>query len=219
MNFSAANSSLSAKYDYKPMVWEPPAINAKHLQKLNDDSVLMETDRNDLALVSAPIVTCKSNDITMKDVIERLSTDEKMELQTSQPLFGSDTEDFECLILSQTDTTEHSIEAKLEKIDANAVSPKSNNCAGPNNLPEEQLLEENVIGDINTTDHLPIKKRMKRLNSAPLTQLMLQLTGNILDEDYATKLCRLKTVDEMINLCAEQTQRVDQLMVDLFAMR
>lgn len=249
--FPAANVSLSEKYGYKSTVWQPPAIIAKHLQILNDDSVLMDTDPNELDLDSVPVVVCKSNDITMKDMIDQVNSEENMEFSTndgtprlekpdeksvkatemtvdssnsfelSQPLFDSDTDDFECVIISHiVDETPTPMEPGSR--DAFQVSPRSgiDICAQFRDSPNEQPLK-NERGNINstTTAFLPIRKRTKRSNSDPLTPLMFQLTGNIIDEDFATKLCRLKTSDEIIDFSAEQTLRVDQLLEELFSMR
>lgn len=246
--FLAANLSLSQKYGYKSTEWQPPAIIKKHLQILNDDSVLMDTDPNELDLDAVPVIGSKSNDITMEDMIEQGNSDENMEFSTgdaaarsekpddkpvkatemtvdsgdnfrfSQPLFDSDTDDCECVILSQVFEKEPS-KIDPERTVAHPVSPQLSidNCAPFGEPPNEQPLE-NDIGNINSTEYLPIRKRTKRLNSDPLTPLVLQLTGNIIDGDFATKLCQLKTTDEMIELFAEQTLRVDQLLEDLFSM-
>lgn len=208
----------------------------------------MDTDPNELDLDAVPVIGSKSNDITMEDMIEQGNSDENMEFSTgdgasrsekpddktanatemtvdsgnsfilSQPLFDSDTDDCECVILS------HVVEKGPSKIEpertvANPVSPQLSidNCAPFREPPNEQPLE-NEIGNFNSTEYLPIRKRTKRLNSDPLTPMVLQLTGNIIDGDFATKLCQLKTTDEMIDLFAEQTLRVDQLLEDLFSM-
>lgn len=229
--------SLCEKYGLTLAVWQPPAIITKHLQNLNEDSVLMDTDPNELNLDAVPVAAIKSNDITMKEIVEQVNSDENMELspsnivphteqseneddkaemavdkancfEASPPLFDSDsdTEEFENVILSQSDTVFAEQPAKMEPENQDA-DPQS---------PKEQPMQENAINNIN---YMPSKKKMKRLNSGSLTPLMLQLTGNIVDEDFATKLCLLKTTDEMIDLCAEQSLRVDQLMDELFSVR
>lgn len=247
--FPGASLSLCEKYGYKSTVWQPPPIIKKHLQILNDDSVLMDTDLNELDWEAVPVIVCKSNDITMKDIIEQVNSDENMEFSTgdgtprsekpndetvnatemtvdsgnsfelSQPLFDSDTDDFECVILSHIVDKEPT-QMEPDKTVAIPVSPQLSivNCAQFRESPNEQPLK-NEIDNINSTEYWPIRKRTKRLNSNQLTPLMMQLTGNIIDHDFASKLCRMKTTDEMIDLFAEQTLRVDQLLEELFSMR
>lgn len=228
--------SLSEKYGYKTAPWKPPAIIEKHLKHLNDDSVLMDTDPNELILDAVSVAASKSNDIIMKDVVERVNPDENMELsqdtaavnasemaadsvngfQTSQPLFDSDTEEFEFDLLSPREiVVEHPSKMEPQQSDANHRSqPLSyDNCEGLTKLPKHQSLQENSTGD--TIDYSPIKKKANRLDSMPFK---LQLTGNV-EVDFATKLCRLKTTDEMIDYMQEQTIRVDHLMEELFSMR
>lgn len=153
--------------------------------------------------------------------VAEMVVDSGNDFQVSQPLFDSYTEEFESHELSHKNvvTTERPIEMEPEKTVADPVSPHSDNdnFADFKKSPKEQPTHEN--DDSNTSEQSPCRKRLKQYDSQSLTPPMLRLTGNIDNEDFATKLCRLKTTDEMISFCAEQTQRVDQLMEELFSMR
>lgn len=208
----------------------------------------MDTDPNETDFNAVPVAASKSDDIIMKDVVDGDNSAEKIELsaienmqmsekqdnetvnttemavdssksfEASQPLFDDDVEEFEyvppfqaALIVS----VEQPIEMDTVKTEASETSQSSDGkCAAI-----KEPFSEKAVNDNNSTDGSPTKKNLKRRNSEPLEPLILQLTGNIVGEDFASKLCRLNTTDELINLCAEQTLRVDQLIDELFSMR
>lgn len=229
---SVANMSLSEKYGFKATPWKPPAIIAKNLENLDEDSILMDTDLDELNSVTDAATAGKSDDITMTDIIEKskqVKPDENMELSPentaanavemavdssnefnmSQPLFDSDTEDFEFVMFARREAVAAGQPIKMEP-------PLLSNGNCDVKSPKQHFSEQNAIDD--TIDfYSPVKKKANQ--SASPMPLTLQLTGKIDDEDFAIKLCRLKTTDEMINYVQEQTTRVDQLMEELFSMR
>lgn len=216
---------------------------------MSDDPVVMDTDPNEVEFNEAPVTASKSDDITMGDVVDEGNAVEKMEFsatenmqmsekqddatvnitemavdssrsfEASQPLFDDDDDEVEYIPSTQADPVVpvmQPIKMDPEKTEATAVSPQTSEgkCAAI-----EEPFPEKAVNDIDSTDGLPTKKNLKRHNSEPLKPLILQLTGNVVGEDYASKLCRLNTTDELINLCAEQTLRVDHLMDELYSMR
>lgn len=204
----------------------------------------MDTDSNDTDVDAVSVASCKSNDITMIECAEQATGDETMELspggeapqpvegddqdpaanvaemtddsaigiEASQSLFESDSENGECDI-SQRDCmitgVRDETQPKAIVVDLVSLPPFID-------LPEEQSLRDGAIGIITSP---PNNKRLKQSKNEPLETIMERQTGIISDEEFAAKLCRMKTTDELIEFSAEQTQRVDQLMADLFSMR
>lgn len=189
-----------------------------------------------------PVLVTNStlNERTIEDVFDQIISDEKVEssngdgsqqsekpedmcivakspdgFQASPPLFDSDSEDFEFIELSDAATNAVADEPCKMIATTFKTSPLSSQLSNGKTSSEEQRNDK-----LKSPVSLPIEK-----NSSPVSTPVLhnsdnvQLTGNIVGDDFVTKLCRLKTIDEMINLSADQTQRVDQLMVELFSMR
>lgn len=228
---SVVTLSLTEKYGFKSTPWKPPAIIVKNLENLNEDSVLMDTDLDELNPVADPTTAGKSDDITMTDIIEKskkVNPDDNMELSpestaanagemvvdssnefhASQPLFDDDTEDFEFVMFARRDTVAAEQPIKLESQPLN-----NGNCDMKS---PKQHFSEKIASDDANDYYSSVKKNEHQLDPMPHTS---QLTGKIDDEDFAIKLCRLKTTDEMIDYVQEQTTRVDQLMEELFSMR
>lgn len=230
--------SPSEKFSFDSM-WQPPEIIRKHLAELDDDPILMDTGFTDLNNAEA-----KCSDVIMNEVSnEQFDFDEKMgdpntanslsDFQFSQPLFGSQSNDDEVIPATQIDLFEFekstevfesprkSSDAQALNIDVDMVSQRvANDDAQPsptNEVNAQPIALDKVDG--NKPIECVSTKRMKRLSASPLTPHMLEATKEVGDEGYGTEFYQQKTTDEMIDLCAEQSARVDKLMGELFAMR